>query len=45
MDDPILQRKTAKIGACIIFSFCMGLHREEMMLNEFAGTAKVLLGI
>ncbi len=41
-DDPNVKLKTAEMGAWIIGGFCTGLRGEEMLLIEFAGTAKSL---
>jgi hypothetical protein len=39
-EDPILRGKTAEMGAWIVGGFCTGLRGEEMLLIEYAGTAK-----
>ena len=39
---PKVRRKIAEMGAWMIGGFCVGLRGEEMLLIEFAGTAKSL---
>jgi hypothetical protein len=39
-EDPILRGKTAEMEAWIVGGFCTGLRGEEMLLIEYAGTAK-----
>jgi hypothetical protein len=39
-EDPVSRKKTAEMGAWIIGGFCTGLRGEEMLLIEYAGTAK-----
>jgi hypothetical protein len=41
-DDPKIRRRIAEMGTWIIGGFCVGLRGEEMLLIEFAGTAKSL---
>jgi hypothetical protein len=39
-EELVSRLKTAEMGAWIIVFFCTGLRGEEMLLIEFAGTAK-----
>jgi hypothetical protein len=40
--DPKIKRRIAEMGAWIIGGFCVGPRGEEMLLIEFAGTARSL---
>jgi hypothetical protein len=39
-NDPISRKRTAEMGAWLIGGFCTGMRGEEMLLIEYAGTAK-----
>ena len=39
-DDPTIRRKVAEMGSWFVGGFCTGLRGEEMLLIEYAGTAK-----